>query len=106
MNDNSSPLCSTLASDPELREIVRLFVAEMPDRIAGFERHLVSGNRAELTRAAHQLKGSAGSHGFTTLSHAAAELESTIKSSASQEVIVSATANLIALCRRVTAHPD
>jgi len=102
MNDDSLPLYSTLASDSDLQEIIRLFVDEMPCRTVVFETHLASGNRAELVRVAHQLKGAAGSHGFATLSRAAAELESAIKSEADQETIAAAVANLVALCHRVT----
>ena len=105
MNGDSLPLCSALASDPELQEIVRLFVEEMPERMSVFEKHLASGNWGELARAAHQLKGAAGSHGFAKLSSAAAELESTIKSEADRKTIADATAALAALCRRVSSLP-
>ena len=105
MNDDSLPIYSTLASDTDLQEIVRLFVDEMPERTAVFETCLVSGNLTELVRAAHQLKGAAGSYGFAELSAAAAALELTIKSEHGQEAITAATANLIARCRRATALP-
>jgi HPt (histidine-containing phosphotransfer) domain-containing protein len=106
MSDDSSPLYSALASDQDLQEIIRLFVDEMSDRIAAFEQYLASGSWEELGRVAHQLKGSAGSHGFIMLSHAAADVVTTIRSSAGQNEIAAATARLVALCRRITALPE
>ncbi len=105
MSDDSTPIYSILASDPDLQKIVQLFVDEMPDRIAVFEKELETKNWTELARTAHQLKGAAGSYGFTILTAAAATLESTIKSEAGEKEIATATANLIALCRRTTALP-
>ena len=105
MDNDFSPLYSALASDPDLQEIVRLFVNEMPDRTATFEKHLASGDKLELSRAVHQLKGAAGSHGFMELSRAAAALESTIKANTDGEAMALATTNLIALCHRATALP-
>ena len=105
MNNDSAPVYSVLAADPDLQEIVRLFVDEMPERTAVLEKHFISGNWTELARTAHQLKGAAGSYGFTELSLVAATLESSIKSDADREAIAVATESLITHCRRMTALP-
>jgi len=105
MTTQSSPIYSTLASDPDLREIIRLFVEEMPERIRTLETKLTTEHWSELAQTAHQLKGAAGSHGFMELSTAAATLDATIKANADKEKIAATTASLVTFCRRVTAEP-
>ena len=98
-----SPIYSSLAGDEELGEIIVLFAAEMPERAARFQRELAANNREGLRIAAHQLKGSAGSHGFAVISRAAAELDSLIKNDASDAEIAAATATVVDLCIRATS---
>ena len=101
--DNAEPLYSTLAEDPDLCEIVDMFVDEMPDRIANLLDQLGSENWEELRRAAHQLKGAAGSYGFDAISPSAAKLENTLRDSEPEEEIQKAAESLVALCRRATS---
>jgi HPt (histidine-containing phosphotransfer) domain-containing protein len=75
----------------------------MPDRIARLERECAARNWLELCSAAHQLKGSAGSHGFAEISLAAAELETALKTKQPEEQITIIVQYLTRLCRRVTA---
>ena len=106
MNDTrktSEPIYSTLAEDPDLGPIVEMFVEEMPGRIAGLLAWLESGNKEELRRAAHQLKGAAGSYGFQPITPAAARLEETIRQGSSEEEIHRAVGELVDLCRRAAA---
>ena len=100
---NAELLYSTLADDPDLCEIVDMFVDEMPDRIANLLDQLESGNRKELRRAAHQLKGAAGSYGFDAISPSAATLEKALRSDKPEAEIQRATDSLVALCRRATS---
>jgi HPt (histidine-containing phosphotransfer) domain-containing protein len=94
---------SSLASDPLLSEMVQQFVAEMPNRVALLERQFDAGDWQALKRAAHQLKGAAGSYGFDELTPHALRLETLIAARASKQEIAAATSELIAHCRRVTA---
>jgi histidine phosphotransfer protein HptB len=100
---NTEPLYSTLAEDPDLSEIVDMFVDEMPDRIANLLAQLESGNWEELRRAAHQLKGAAGSYGFDAISPSAANLEDALHNGELEAKIKSATDSLVALCQRATS---
>ncbi len=101
------PIFSPLACDPDLAEIVALFVDEMPGRIHRLHRLLESGEWEELRRAAHQLKGSAGSHGFEPVSLAAGELESALKSGAAEPETRRFVERLADICRSVRADaPD
>jgi HPt (histidine-containing phosphotransfer) domain-containing protein len=94
---------SSLTSDPVLREMVEQFVAEIPNRVAWLQRQLEAGDFEALRRAAHQMKGAAGSYGFDALTPYALRLETLIAQGATREEIAAATSELAAQCRRVTA---
>ncbi|MDR2116526.1 MAG: Hpt domain-containing protein [Planctomycetaceae bacterium] len=101
MNTDHSLIHSNLASDKDLHEILLMYIEEMPDRIAKLEREFSLRNWAELRTAAHQLKGSAGSHGFTEISLVAMELETALKTKQPEEQIQIIVQQLIDLCRRI-----
>jgi len=61
--------------DDFLREIVGLFFADMPVRLADLENSLASGDAATFKRAAHSVKGSAASLGARSLRALAEEIE-------------------------------
>jgi HPt (histidine-containing phosphotransfer) domain-containing protein len=92
-----------LAGDPELAEIVEMFVAEMPDRIANFRNLFNDRKSEELRRAAHQLKGAAGSYGFDSITRAAARLEDAVKTSRLEAEIHQAIEELTDLCQSARA---
>ena len=102
-----SPLVSEFSHDPDMRELIAMFVDEMPERVATLESLARSRDFEGLKRLAHQLKGASGGYGFTRVGTAAGVLEETLKSaSASHESELSkiqAQVNgLISLCNRVT----
>ena len=92
---------SHLATDPNLGELVELFVQEMPDRINALETHARSHDWLQLTRTAHQLKGSAGSYGFGEITPCAARLEVAARDGGQEEEILSTLDELLHLCRRI-----
>jgi histidine phosphotransfer protein HptB len=100
-------LYSRLGCDPDLSEIVTMFVEEMPSRIATLQEQLDGNHIETLRRTAHQLKGAAGSYGFDLISPAAARLESAIRDAEPLEQIQSAVEELVELCSRVrSGAPD
>ncbi len=99
----SVPLYSTLAEDPDLGEIVAAFVEEMPERVDNLIRLLDGGDWEPLRRAAHQLKGAAGSYGFGPITSAAAELEDAIRRAGPDQDIRRACDELVELCRLARA---
>jgi HPt (histidine-containing phosphotransfer) domain-containing protein len=103
IRSSDSAIRSSLAGDPLLGDMVRQFVADMPARIAWIERQLEAGDWEALKRAAHQMKGAAGSYGFEELTPFAWSLELLITRGATQPEIVAATGELVANCRRITA---
>ena len=94
-------LYSSLASDPELGEIVDLFVDEMPGRVQNLTTALAESDWAQLGRYAHQMKGACGSYGFDRLSESAARLERACRPLPCEEKIRAAVEELATLCQCV-----
>ncbi|MGE3779315.1 MAG: Hpt domain-containing protein, partial [Pirellulaceae bacterium] len=62
-----TPLYSRLGNDPDLSDLVEMFVEGMADRIARLEDACARRDWTNLRKTAHQLKGSAGGYGFDTI---------------------------------------
>jgi HPt (histidine-containing phosphotransfer) domain-containing protein len=101
-----SPIRSSLASDPELGELVEQFAAEMPTRVVWLQRHFDAGDWESLRRAAHQLKGASASYGFDELVPCAHALETLLAKRAAREQILPAFQELVGRCRRVVVEPS
>lgn len=69
------PIRSDFAGDPDMSEIVEMFVAEIPSKLARLTDLWRSQKFDELRRTAHQLKGASGGYGFPQLGDAAGKLE-------------------------------
>jgi HPt (histidine-containing phosphotransfer) domain-containing protein len=98
---NDAFFVSSLASDPDLVDIVDLFVEELPARVAAIQQCLASADWQSLQRYAHQMKGACGSYGFHQLTPAASRLESSVREECGEDVVREAVEELIVLCRRV-----
>jgi HPt (histidine-containing phosphotransfer) domain-containing protein len=57
------------------REVIALFMADAPQRLAAMDSAIEAGDRVALAQAAHALKGSAGNVGATAIQQAASEFE-------------------------------
>lgn len=101
----AGPLYSTLDADPDLGEIVEMFVEEMPDRISGLLDRADAADWEGLRRVAHQLKGAAGSYGFEPITRSAAGVEDAIRESRPEEEIRRLVQDLVDLCDRAQAGP-
>ncbi len=96
-----APIYSSLIDDPDLGDLIELFVDEMPERLATFDAVFQSGNRAELRRLAHQLKGSAGSYGFESATRLAGELEAAIDRGGCDDPMIESYSQLVEHCLRI-----
>ncbi len=96
----TEPLYSNLSGDPDLGKIVELFVEEMPNRVAAVLDQFNSSDWEGLRRSAHQLKGAAGSYGYTPISDCALVLEEAVRGGEPEEQIRQAVDALIAICKR------
>jgi HPt (histidine-containing phosphotransfer) domain-containing protein len=93
-------LQSTLRGDPDLEALVEMFVDEMPERIAAIQRCSETDDIEGVRRLVHQIKGSAGSHGFQPISECAARLEDSIRDRHPEQEIHQEVQDLIAMCAR------
>ncbi len=99
---SEAALYSSLGDDPDLAEIVEMFVDEMSERIEKFEQLLEATDWESLRRAGHQLKGAAGSYGFDQLTSYAARVEAASQEGQDDlEEIKAAVEELVEMCRRV-----
>lgn len=104
MGDRTSagePLFSCFAGDPGLADLAALYAAEMPGRIEALIDRFAAHDWPGLTICAHQLKGSAGSHGFHQLTPHAAALEHAVREQRGEAAIQELLEALVELCRRV-----
>jgi signal transduction histidine kinase/CheY-like chemotaxis protein/HPt (histidine-containing phosphotransfer) domain-containing protein len=92
---------SPLAADPDLSELVDVFVQEMPDRINALDAQAKSRDWNQLAQTAHQIKGAAGCYGFGEIMPCAARLEAAAREAQQEQQILSALDELLSLCRRV-----
>ncbi len=72
---STAPILSTFSDDPDMRELVEMFVAEVPNKVNAFETYASARNWPKLRQLSHQLKGSAGGYGFDAISPLALRLE-------------------------------
>jgi signal transduction histidine kinase/CheY-like chemotaxis protein/HPt (histidine-containing phosphotransfer) domain-containing protein len=96
-------LVSTLSDDEDMREIVREFVRDLPDRSAAILRASQASDYETLERMAHQLKGAAGGYGFPRITEAAAAVERAVSEGLDLASLQSHAETLANLCRRARA---
>jgi histidine phosphotransfer protein HptB len=69
------PIRSQYADDPDMADLVDLFVGEMPARLTSLRAAWEAGEVEGLTRLTHQLTGACAGYGFPSVGKAARELE-------------------------------
>lgn len=101
----AAPLRSEFVDDPEMGDLIGLFVEELPNRVEAIEQALASGDWAGLSRLAHQLRGAGAGYGFEPISDSAAELEDTAQYGGDPDLesIRGCVNELRSLCDRATA---
>jgi HPt (histidine-containing phosphotransfer) domain-containing protein len=85
-----------------LRELIDVFLEDVPLRLAEIDKALATQDAALLTRAAHTIKGSCGNFGAAALVAVALEMEQQGRSAA----FAAATATLPALRREFDLVAD
>lgn len=103
----SLPLRSAFADDADMREVVEMFVGEMPGKVASLSQLWNEQRLDDLRRLAHQLKGAGGGYGFPAVGDAAGNLEASINamahgSSAKVDQLRCQFDDLLRLCRAVS----
>lgn len=98
-----APLVSTLAGDVEVADLVLEFVGDLPNRSSAIADAAKSGDWTMLRRLVHQLKGAAGSYGFSSITDAARHIEEAASSSTRSDHLDDSIRRLAALCQRARA---
>lgn len=93
------PLTSDFADDPDMVEIIEMFIDGLSDRIESITTAFEDRNFTTVSGIAHQLKGAAGGYGYPSLSELAFEVEHLAKQNADDAQIEDALALLIGQCR-------
>lgn len=104
--ENPELITSDLANEPDMLDIVEMFVDELPDRVASLQKALAESDIQTLTSISHQLKGAAGGYGFGIITDAAAELEQAAKNNADPRTLEQKISEIADLCNRATALPS
>ena len=102
---HSLPYHSPLAQDPLLREVVSLFVEEMPSRVARMRAYFQDCEWHALRLATRHLSSSASNHGFDQLVPFSAELENKLTRRVPTVEVEQAFDTLVAQCSRLTDSP-
>lgn len=71
--------------DPELREIMEEFIAEIPGYLERARVAIAAGDSGLLREAAHSIRGISGSLGFMLIFHTAAEADTNTPTADPQE---------------------
>jgi len=103
MSAGTELLYSSFGTDPDLGELVDMFVDEMPARVSALTDRLRDNDLEGLRKLAHQLKGAAGSYGFNQITSYAARLEDSVRRSEPEAQVLMAVDELVGLCDRVRA---
>jgi HPt (histidine-containing phosphotransfer) domain-containing protein len=98
----SGPLTSQFAADPDMSELVDMFVTELPARLAAIRAAHTAGNEAAFARLVHQLRGAGSGYGFPSITRQAAAVEDGLRSGGLASV-QRQVSELLELCARATS---
>ncbi len=99
----SASIYSSFGDDPDLGELVEMFVDEMSERVANLTGCANEKDWDGLGRFAHQIKGAAGSYGFDQITPFAAKVESACKTGLEEEEIMGSLNDLVNLLEKAKA---
>lgn len=100
-------LVSTLADDPDMSDLVAIFLSELPRNLELVEAAVARRDRDELRRQAHRMRGSYAGYGFPTLSFFAGDLEREILEGSVWTRVAVRAGMLVYNCRRaIIATPQ
>jgi len=108
LQTGAATLRSQFGDDPEMRELVELFVSELPVRTHAISEALNGHQWEQVKRLSHQLKGSSAGYGFPTIGDAAGKVEHLLISGSLSDqqqldALKSNVNELIGLCLRAAA---
>ncbi len=102
---STEPLCSRLADDAAMTDIIDAFVGELPSKIQAIEEAAARRDGKRLEFLARGLKSVGSGHGFEAITDAAAKIEAALIDGASPGDVQGDVCALSSLCRRVRPRP-
>ena len=97
------PLISEFADDPEMAELIALFLDELAATVRNIQQAVIDTQLDVAAYLAHQLKGAAGGYGFPTITDAARDVETHARSGQDMHALHQSIEALSRLCRRSAA---
>lgn len=107
-SSDSQPIHSIYENDPEMAEILDMFISELPARAASLNGYFHANDERNLRTLSHQLKGAGAGYGFAQISSAAANVEQLLVEKGSDAFSAQLAElqehmdALLSICRRVT----
>lgn len=97
-------LRSEFADDPEMTELIGIFLDELPARIDAMRAAADASRLDALITMAHQLKGSAGGYGYSPIGLAAGKVEHRLRTGGADpalalDAVGRELSDLIEMCR-------
>ncbi|MCC5829905.1 MAG: Hpt domain-containing protein [Phycisphaeraceae bacterium] len=102
----STRIVSEFADDPDMRDLVAFFAAELPQRASVLAEMAAKNDWAAIRELAHQLKGAAGGYGFPTITEQARQVERMATIAEDVERLRGQIDLLADMCRRVVGPDD
>jgi signal transduction histidine kinase/CheY-like chemotaxis protein len=99
-------LVSTLAEDPEVKDLLRDFINMLPGKVEQFHELLKRRDPQALRQFAHQINGAAGGYGFPQITRCAGRLEAMLRDGQPWDQVTAATHALIDLIQRVDGYQE
>ena len=100
---DGNAMSSALALDPIIAPLLDQFLDELALKITAICTAVDADNSREVSRIAHQIRGTAGNYGFPTITAAAAKTENVISSGRTLSAAAQAIDELVAQCNRAVA---
>ena len=77
---DQSPIISPLSNDPDLCEVVKIFIKYLPNQLQQIADAVNNADLEQLKYLVHSLKGASGSAGYPLLMKKAAQMEQLVNS--------------------------
>ena len=99
-------LRSSLASDPDMRDVLKGFVENLPKRVQRLMDLTQKRDLEQLREVLHQLKGAGGGYGFAEITRRAACAEKAIKAQAAIGNITTEIESLVEVLKGVEGYEE
>lgn len=98
------PIQSEFADDPEMQELIQMFLVGLTDYCTQLEQGLADQDLETLRRVGHQLKGAGGGYGYSLITATGGQLEQAVlRDGAVTDDVRAAARELIQVCRNAQA---